>query len=116
MLNKTDCNFVDYVSPSDEKILKVFDKERFGDIKNENLNDAVQNVTSEVLKEKWQEVCIVLSTLPDACELKELYVRAEVKTELEDIGISKDYEEFLLENAPMVRNRLTLLRVGKCFR
>lgn len=115
LINKTDCNFTDYISPSDEAILKVFEKERFDDIKNENLNDAAQNVTSEVLKAKWQEVFSLLSTLPDAYELKELYVRAGVKYELKDIGISNDYEEFLLENAPMVRNRLTLLRIEKCF-
>jgi glycerol-1-phosphate dehydrogenase [NAD(P)+] len=115
LMNKTDCNFTDYISPSDEAILKVFEKERFDDIKNENLNDAAQNVTSEVLKAKWQEVFSLLSTLPDAYELKELYVRAGVKSELKDIGVSNDYEEFLLENAPMVRNRLTLLRIEKCF-
>lgn len=115
LINKTDCNFTDYISPSDEAILKVFEKERFDDIKNENLNDAAQNVTSEVLKAKWQEVFSLLSTLPDAYELKELYVRAGVKSELKDIGVSNDYEEFLLENAPMVRNRLTLLRIEKCF-
>lgn len=113
LINKTD--FTDYTSPSDETILKVFGKERFDDIKNENLNDAAQKVTSEILKAKRQEVCALLSTLPDAYELKELYVRAGVKSELKDIGVSKDYEEFLLENAPMVRNRLTLLRIGKCF-
>lgn len=115
LINKTDCNFTDYISPSDEAILKVFEKERFYDIKNENLNDAARNVTSEVLKAKWQEVFSLLSTLPDAYELKELYVRAGVKSELKDVGISNDYEEFLLENAPMVRNRLTLLRIEKCF-
>ena len=115
LINKTDCNFTDYISPSDEAILKVFEKERFDDIKNENLNDAAQNVTSEVLKAKWQEVFSLLSTLPDAYGLKELYVRAGVKSELKDIGVSNDYEEFLLENAPMVRNRLTLLRIEKCF-
>lgn len=116
LLNKTNCNFNDYISTSDEKILSVFDNKRFEDIKKENLNDAAQKVTSEVLKTKWQEVQKLLSTLPDACKLKELYVRAGVKSELKDIGVSNDYEAFLLENAPMVRNRLTLLRIGKCFR
>lgn len=108
--NKTP-EFCDYPSEPHAMTAHIFGKERAQEIADENRDDAAKTVTSEMLREKWQEILKELSNLPNVGEVKSLYNKLAAKSDLQDIGVSNDKKKFLLKYAPLVRNRLTLLRL-----
>lgn len=103
--------FCDYTSEPHAMIEHIFGKECAQDIADENREDAAKTITSEMLREKWQEILQELSNLPNAGTIKGLYDKLAAKSDLQDIGVSSDKKDFLLKYAPLVRNRLTLLRL-----
>ena len=103
--------FRDYTSESHEMIGCIFGAERAQDIVDENRADAAGTITGERLREKWQEILQQISNLPDVGTIKGLYDKLDAKSCLQDIGVANDQKDFLLKYAPLVRNRLTLLRL-----
>lgn len=108
--NKTP-EFCNYTSESQEMIAHIFGKERAQDIADENREDTAKTIISEMVRENWQKILQELSGLPRVNVLKDLYKKAAIKSNLQDIGVSNDRKDFLLQYAPLVRNRLTLLRL-----
>lgn len=108
--NKTP-EFCDYTGESHAMIAHIFGKERAQDIADENREDAAKAITSEMLREKWQEILRELSNLPNVGTVKSIYDKLAAKSDLQDIGVTDDKKGFLLKYAPLVRNRLTLLRL-----
>ena len=89
----------------------VFGKEMSLEIAAENRKDAAAGITGETLRWCFERIVRELEKLPNAENLEKLYKKAEIKASLSDIGVSDEKAELLLKNAPMVRNRLTLLRL-----
>ena len=108
-----DCK--DYEMYSEERITNIFGAEMASDILEENKNDAAKNVTAKKIQANWNTICEIISRLPKVQELETLYKKLGLKASLNDIDVSHVREDVLLQNAPMVRNRLTLLRLRKCF-
>ena len=108
-----DCK--DYEMYSEERITNIFGPEMASDILEENKNDAAKNVTAKKIQANWNTICEIISRLPKVQELETLYKKLGLKASLNDIDVSHVREDVLLQNAPMVRNRLTLLRLRKCF-
>ena len=77
----------------------------------ENREDAARNVSEKMLKEHWAEICVEIEKLPKVEALKELYLEFNVKSRLSDIGVDENKAKDLLKYSPMVRNRLTLMRL-----
>ena len=116
LIKLTNPEFTDYKGESLDVIESVFGKERLSDIENENKNDAATGVTGEMIADKWQLIVKELSELPKASVLTEIFEKYGVKSKLSDIGVSDDKEELIVKYAPLVRNRLTLLRlINSCF-
>lgn len=105
----------DYKMFSAELITSVFGDEMATGILEENGIDVAEHITAAKLQEKWNDICEAISQLPELNELEELYEKLGVKATLAEIGLSRELENVLLKNSPMVRNRLTLMRIRKCF-
>lgn len=103
--------FADYTKAPVDSLERVFGIERVPDVEKENADDAAVGITGELVKETWPAVLQVLATLPDVSWLKQLYAKAALPASLQDIGVPDEAADFLLQYAPLVRNRLTLLRL-----
>jgi len=112
-LPQTSCKDYEVFSP--ELITSLFGAELAPEILEENRNDAAEQITAGILQTNWNAICKVISQLPGLNQLEELYEKLAVKSTLDEIGVSCDLEDVLLQYSPMVRNRLTLMRIRKCF-
>ena len=107
--------FKDYEEYTVEYLQKMFDCDMIKGVLEENQNDCAKGVTADTFYKNWQAICDEVSKMPDADFLKELYLKYDIKSTLEDIEISNEKESILLDYSPCVRNRLTLMRMRKCF-
>ena len=103
--------FADYVTYSQETMKAVFGKEMFPEIFIENQNDAAAGICADRISACFKQIIGELAKLPNVEGLERMYEKAQIKYSLADIGVSDDKREVLLMCAPMVRNRLTLLRL-----
>ena len=78
---------------------------------NENKVDAATSVTASMLSEKWEQIRHEIDKIPNPEQLTNLYKDLGVKATLPQIDVPAELEETLLANSPMVRNRLTLMRL-----
>ncbi len=107
-------NFIDYVPPTKEDIISFFGEEMSTELFEENINDWQNFITAENLKMNWNKVVAEIAKLPNYNQLKKLYEDLGIKSCLSDIDVCEQKTEILLKYAPMVRNRLTLLRIANC--
>ena len=68
-----------------------------------------------MLKSHWKEICEEIEKLPEIELLRNVYSKFGVKSQLSDIGLDDAVAKELLDDSPMVRNRLTLMRLRRCF-
>lgn len=104
-------SFADYVPHSAEMIEKLFGNEMSREIIRENQNDAAAGVKAEDLYRCFCQIIDEIRKLPDIEQLENMYKKAQIKSCLADIDVPNEKREALLKYAPMVRNRLTLLRL-----
>lgn len=114
LINLSNISFSDYSGFDEQSVIKIFDKEKLKDISDENRNDTAKGITAKTLTAHWTKICEVIKNLPDAKQLRKIYVKANIKSVLSDIGVKDNMAEELLNYSPMVRNRLTLMRLRKC--
>ena len=93
-------------------------KDMFGDtlglsITKENAKDCATGITAELIEEKWNQIRDIINTVPTHKELMEKYEVLGVKSSLCDIDVPQDKKNLLLEYSPLVRNRLTLMRLRR---
>ena len=108
--------FCDYAEYSAELIQEVFVEEKSEEILEENKVDCAAGVKGEDLENCWTEICSEISNLPEVEELECIYLSLGVKSKLSDIDVSDEKVDKLLSYSPMVRNRLTLMRLRKCMK
>ena len=104
----------DYRPVSPEVIAEIFGPELTGGILEENAKDAAGTVTAERLRTNWDAICRVAAQLPRPEQLEALYKKLNVKASLDEIGVPSCLEDVLLSCSPLVRNRLTLMRLRRC--
>ena len=90
----------------------------FGDnlslsITKENANDCAIGITAKLISEKWDEIRDIIDTIPTYKELIEKYELLGAKSSLCDIGVPEEKSDLLLDYSPLVRNRLTLMRLRR---
>ena len=112
----TDISFKDYETFPADFIKELFGDEMAQGLLEENFKDAAASITAELLKEKWDSICREVGKLPDIQQLKKLYADLGVKATLPEIDVPEDLEAVLLSGSPMVRNRLTLMRLRRCIK
>ena len=111
LLEKDTFEYCDFSTFSSEEIFNVFGEEKTNEIKKENETDCANGLLAKDMEEKLPEILSILSELPSVSELKAAFKNGEIIATLSDLGVSKDKKNELLKYAPMVRNRLTLLRL-----
>ena len=79
-------------------------------------NDAAKGITATALKSHWKEICAEIEKLPETELLRSIYLKFGVKSHLSDIGLDGAVSKELLDYSPMVRNRLTLMRLKKAIK
>ena len=93
-------------------------QDMFGDtlslsIIQENAKDCATGITAELIEEKWEQVREIIDAIPTPEELIEKYEVLGVKASLGDIDVPGEKRDLLLEYSPLVRNRLTLMRLRR---
>lgn len=100
-------------APLDEKWVRdVFGVLADGILK-ENENDVLKTFAPEKIKEHWQEIREVISTIPSYEDLLELYIRIGAKHSLKELDISESVNDEFLDISSAIRNRLTLARMTR---
>lgn len=96
-----------------ELILESYGERLCDSIAEENRADCMAGVTPARLAEHWGEIREIIREIPTREELEKLYREIGAKTTLEDIEVDSALLPRLLDYAPLVRNRMTLLRIGR---
>lgn len=102
-----------YRPATEEEVEAVYGRDLARAIIRENREDCLADVTRERLAEKWPEICAIVARLPEEGEISAILSKLGAKRTLEDIGIPDSKKELLLDWSPLVRNRLTLMRVRR---
>jgi len=103
--------------PIDQEELRAF----FGEalypvIRRENENDCLAAVTPGAVIKAWPEIREIVSGIPAAEEVSALLEKLGAKRTLADIGVPEGDRAVLLDASPLIRNRLTLMRVRRMLR
>ena len=106
----------DYPGVDEEKIQSVFGRRLSRQIRDENARDAAAGITGEQIRACWDTIRAEIAKIPEASLLGAAYDRLGVKSTLPDIEVDGALEQQLLDDSPMVRNRLTLMRLRRCLR
>lgn len=103
----------DYSPISKEKLHEIFGDKLFEAAVDENSKDCLAAVTPEKLTEKWNDIRAIIAGIPTAEQLLDKLTKLSAKRSLSDIGIAEDKLPLILENSPLIRNRLTLMRMRR---
>lgn len=107
----SEISFLDYKGFNKQTIITVFGEIMAEEIIKENEHDAAISVTSAAIQSHWHDICEEIEKLPELEVLKNIYLKFGVKSRLSDIDIQDAAANNLLDYSPMVRNRLTLMRL-----
>ena len=116
MASLDNVSFCDYTKFDEKTIMEIFGNEQASEIVKENMKDAAEKVTAELLKTHWDEILVQIQKMPDIIKLRETYLKYGIKAFLCDIGVDDSKKTELMDCSPMVRNRLTLMRLRKCLK
>lgn len=108
-------HFKNYEEYNADFLVSIFGEEMSEEILSENENDVATGITAELLKNNWEKISVEVNNLPNIKWLESLYFDLDVKSKLTDIGVDENMTKVLLDCSPTVRNRLTLMRLRKCF-
>ncbi len=103
----------DYAPFDAEALQTFFGEHLYEAIRQENEKDCLAAVSRERLIECWPEIREILKKIPGEEYLDGLLQALGAKRSLEEIGASRSQTEALLRFSPMVRNRLTLMRMRR---
>lgn len=110
---KSDKNFewTDYREAGVDYIKDFFGKKLSNAIIEENSKDCATGIKARTITDNRNAICDIINTIPTYDELIKHYEILGAKSKLTDIGVSQEKFDTLMEYAPLVRNRLTLLRL-----
>ena len=103
----------DYAYADSDYIQAMFGDKLSASIIKENENDCAIAISKKALIDKQDKIFDIINSIPTYEELIKKYTILNVKSSLKDIGISESNVSALLEYSPLVRNRLTLMRLRR---
>ncbi|MBE6975674.1 MAG: sn-glycerol-1-phosphate dehydrogenase [Ruminococcaceae bacterium] len=113
-LAQKDLPWHDYVTSDQNYIRSMFGQKLSGSILTENKTDAAAGITAETLHKHFDALSAIINEIPSYDSLVSLYKNLAVKSTLPEIGVPAEAVSILLECSPLVRNRLTLMRLRRC--
>lgn len=99
--------------PLDEEWVRSIFGELSDGVLDENKDDVLSTFDPSSIKEHWQDIRQIISQIPSAKELKELFTSIGAKYRLEDLGIDGLSGRDVLSISAAIRNRLTLCRMER---
>jgi glycerol-1-phosphate dehydrogenase [NAD(P)+] len=103
-------------SPFPEDELKIFFGEKLAPaILEENRVDCLSAVKTENIAAAWPTIRELIRALPESEQMRESFLQLHAKHTWEEIGVSREDKDVILKYSPMVRNRLTLMRMKRMF-
>jgi len=103
----------DYAPADAEQIRSFFGEKLAQAVQKENETDSLAAVSKEKLVEQWPEIRKIIRSIPEPEALDALLEKLGAKRKLEEIGVSSEALPLLLTYSPLVRNRLTLMRIRR---
>ena len=104
-------------SPIDQAWLRAFFGEDLYPVaKRENEKECLASVTPEAIQAAWPEIRRIIAGIPAAEEIEGLLVSLGAKHTLADIGVEEEKRGVILDTSPLIRNRLTLMRMRRMIR
>ena len=103
-------------APFDEGLVRANFGELAEDILKENDPDCMADITGTFLAENWQGVRKILFDVPSKAVLEKLLKDLGAKITAEDLELPGSIVAQTIELSPYVRNRLTLMRMGRLFK
>lgn len=110
-----DC-WKDYPGLSAEEISAVFGQRLTQQVQDENRADCAAGITGEQIRSCWERIRAEIEKIPAADTLLMAYEKIGAMTSLSQLGVAEELAPALLDVSPMVRNRLTLMRLRRCLK
>ena len=112
--NNSSIRWTQYPDINNNEIQLIFGERLAESIISENSNNCASGIDEKALLARWKKICEIIDTIPTYDELLCKYKMIGAKASLSDINVDEDKLSVLLEYSPLVRNRLTLMRLRKC--
>lgn len=112
--NNSSIRWTQYPDINNNEIQLIFGERLAESIISENSNNCASGIDEKILLARWKKICEIIDTIPTYDELLCKYKMIGAKASLSDIDVDEDKLSALLEYSPLVRNRLTLMRLRKC--
>lgn len=106
-------SFTDYPLIGEDEIFEMFGNSLTQQIKDENAKDAAEGITADELKAAWKDIVDLFGELPSIEKLEAIYDELGILSTTEELGVDSKKIPTMLDYAPFVRNRLTLLRLRR---
>ncbi len=103
----------EYIPASKKYIADMFGGKLKDSIIKENESDCASGITEKDIARHFEAIYGIISSVPTYGELIKIYKLLGAKDSLDSIGISEEKLPTLLEYSPLVRNRLTLMRLRR---
>lgn len=104
----------DYPGLSPEEVAAVFGPRLNRQILEENSSDCAAGITGEQIRACLEAIRREVETIPTADVLLCAYRQVGAMTTLAEIGVAPVLRARILDDSPMARNRLTLMRLRRC--
>ena len=110
-----DCTVLwkDYTPAEKGYIEAMFGQRLSGSIVLENEKDCAEGIGASDIEAHWSEICKIIEKIPTREVLLAKYALLGAVSSLAHIGIPEEKKAALLEYSPLVRNRLTLMRLQR---
>jgi glycerol-1-phosphate dehydrogenase [NAD(P)+] len=103
--------------PIDETWLRTYFGERlYPTLHAENTHDCLAAVTPEQIVRAWPRIRAIIAQIPAPAAIEDKLTRLGAKKCLEDLGVPEEKRGLILDTAPLIRNRLTLMRMRRMIR
>lgn len=115
---KSDKNIIwnDYSETSSSYIKDVFGDKLSSAIIIENSEDCALGITEKIITDNLSSIYDIINSIPTYDELIKKYEMLGVKSRLKDINVPEEKIDILLEYSPLVRNRLTFMRLRRAMK
>lgn len=104
---------LEYTPLNTDELRSFFGEKLIDAIIKENEKDSLCPVSREKLIAAWPQIRSIISKIPKPEYFLQLLEMLDGKRSLEDIGVSSAALDTILHYSPIVRNRLTLMRVRR---
>ena len=105
-----------YTPLDDDWLRRLFGQRLYPIARKENEHECLAAVTPEALCRAWPEIREIVSQIPASAKISALLKDLGAKRTLADLGVAEEKKALILDASPLIRNRLTLMRMRRMIR